>query len=141
MERKLRIKNGEEIPVSEDIYKDYMRSKWREKYREQKNQERHLSLDYEHEGEDGETTTLHERIASGEDAAAMAEDRIILALLLEALESLESGEQELVKNVVMGEMSQREYEQKTGIPRKTLAYRQEKILDKLRSMIGIKKDK
>lgn len=127
------LEDGTNVQVTKEVYEAYYRPVWREDYYRKKEKERLLSYDglqdadYSVEGHMREENTTVESIV---------EDKILLELLACALEELSAEEYELINNIYIKEQGEREYSRISGIPRKTLAYRKEKILKKLKSFFA-----
>lgn len=127
------LEDDTKVQVTKEVYEAYYRPVWREEYYRKKEKERLLSYDglqnadYSVEGHMREENTTVESIV---------EDKILLELLAYALEELSIEEYELINNIYLKEHGEREYSRVSGIPRKTLAYRKEKILKKLKSFFA-----
>lgn len=67
------------------------------------------------------------------DMYEIVEKKVLLGVLEEALDSLMPEERELVSEVIGQEMSVCEFARMKGENRRTLAFRKEKALEKLRS--------
>ncbi len=59
-----------------------------------------------------------------------------LQFLMLALKDLTGEEQDLYQHLFVENISEREYERRFGVPRKTIAYRKQKMLDRLRDVIN-----
>jgi len=120
--------DGEKIPVSEEIYRAFKRPLWAERKRRQVRAEHERSLDmFMDEGLD----------IPSEDALVdeIVEDKLMLDMLFAALAELTDDERGLIDALFFEEKSEREVAKETGVPRKTLAYRKNKVLEKLRQLI------
>jgi len=120
--------NGERIPVSEEIYRAYRQPAWREHKRRTVRTDMERSLDWLME--DGFDVT--DDTALVDDLVA---DKLLLDALLAALAELTDDERVLIDALYFHDKSEREISRETGVPRKTLAYRKAKLLDKLRGLI------
>ena len=131
MQRQYHIRmNGELIPVSEAVYRAYQRPKWREK--KQRKVRNSLECSFNAIIENG----LEYKI----DPTQLCVDEIImekllLEALLEAIAALDDDERDLVFALFYKGMSERAYSKESGVPRKTLAYRRAKVLEKLKIFI------
>ena len=122
-------KNGQKVPVSEEVYRTYKRPAWAEAKRRAARAERERSLD----------ALMDEGLEFPDEQALVAdivEDKLLLDMLLEALAELTEDERGLIDALFYEEKSERQIAAETGVPRKTLAYRKTKILDKLKKMMG-----
>jgi len=141
---------GNRIAVTEEIYLAYYRSKRRDRY-----YERDIKSETAIRDKAGNITgyapskedSLDRRIDNGEDFAdegASVEDDVIRGLASEALhralDELPEADRTLIVALFFsngGEgMSERAYSDASGIPRKTLAYRRDRALDRLRKILG-----
>lgn len=132
------LDDGTEVPVTKEIYTDYMRSKWREEKRQQRERQfseklggtRIVSLDKIIDS--GGETHLQEEAKSVED---IVHDTMMLELLEKGLSSLDEEEKHIIDYIFYKGISERAYEQKFNIARKTVAYKKEKILKKLKKIL------
>ena len=123
--------NGEKVPVTEEVYRAYKRPAWREHKRK------------ERERENGTTPLSLEVFAAGGydipsgDALVdeIVADKLLLDMLMSALDKLTAEERSLIDALYYADKSEREFARDIGVPRKTLAYRKNKILDKLKKII------
>lgn len=120
--------NGKKVPVTEEVYRAFKRPAWRERKRRQARSDTELSLEaFEDDGFN---------IPSGEALVdEIVEDKLLLDVLLKALSELTDDERSLIDELFYKGKSERELSKETGVPRKTLAYRKAKLLDKLRGLI------
>jgi len=142
--------DGERVPVTEEVYLAYYRSKRRERYFE-----RDIKTESAVRDQDGNVVgyrpakedSLDRLMEAGEDYAEECESvedaairTVMLGMLREAMTLLADDERTLIDTLFFsngGEgMSEREYADLSGIPRKTISYRREQILKKLKKLIG-----
>ena len=126
-DRFIRI-NGEEIPVSEDVYIAFKRPAWTERKRREVRSDKERSLEvFMEDGFDipSEQALVDEIVA----------DKLLLDELYEALAELTDDERSLVNAIYFKSQSERALSEETGVPRKTLAYRRDKVLGKLRKLL------
>ena len=64
-------------------------------------------------------------------------DKILFRAVLEAMSSLSEEENWLIQELFFYGQNERELSRQTGIPRKTISYRKEKALIKIRKFIKI----
>ena len=140
---------GRLVPVTEEIYLAYYRSIRRERYYERdvktesavRDRDGHV-IGYQPSKED----SLERLMEAGRDFAdegESAEDAVIRAAmevkLHKALRKLPEKERELMETLFFSNggsgISEREYAVISGIPRKTIAYRREKIFGKLKKLL------
>lgn len=126
-ERFIRI-NGKEISVSEEVYYAFKRPAWAERKRREVRAEKERSLEvFMDDGFDipSEQALVDEIVA----------DKLLLDELYAALAELTDDERSLVDAIYFKEKSERALSEETGVPRKTLSYRRDKLLDKLRRLL------
>lgn len=120
------------IQISEEIYKEYYHCRDREKYLDRLARTKNISLDVCIE--DG--ISLEYTIASMEDTIV---DGIIqretLAQLRLALSELSSTESELIEDLFFRGKSERQLSAETGIPQRTINYRKQNVLLKLKNIL------
>jgi RNA polymerase sigma factor (sigma-70 family) len=133
--------NGELIPVTEEVYREYYASERHARYLEEKDA-RHGVVSFsaldtdELRGEEAIPDILAQSVEDG------VIQKIMLALMRECLDALTSGERELVDALFFSNggdgMSEREYAKSSGIPQKTISDRKRRTLAKLRVLIESK---
>lgn len=147
--------DGKDYEVSEEIFRAYKHSEWNEKA--QYKRERSVIRDKNSNKPDLDKVE-HIKVASfeaivagrgehhlgetpdfAEELVNAIEEKDLLKLLGQALEILDESEREMVNHLYYENISQREYEKRYGVPRKTVAYRKNKILSKLKSFINNKR--
>lgn len=132
--------DGVDVEVPEDVYLAYSQADRRERYvREEVEPGRLLSLDKLLEDEvpleplgvelspSAEETTL-EREEYGETTAQLKK-------LTEALSDLDTAEHQLLQALYFEGISAREYARQLGVYHRTILYRRDRLLEKLRRMI------
>ncbi|MDL2248456.1 RNA polymerase subunit sigma-70 [Tyzzerella sp. OttesenSCG-928-J15] len=127
------IIDGAEIEIAEDVYKAYSQADRRERYISEC--EAGLLLSLERMDEDGfQLGYLLERQAES------AEDTVLRGMeqsrLMAALEQLTSEERALVDALFFRNISAREYAKECGVYHRAVAYRRDKILEKLRKLMA-----
>jgi len=142
--------DGQLVPVTEEVYLAYYRSKRRDRY-----YERDIKTESAVRDEDSNVTgykpakedSLDRLMEAGEDYAndgEGVEDVTIHALMSDKLRDilgkLPGNDRELINALFFSNggdgMSEREYSDMSGVPRKTVAYRKERILSKLKKLMG-----
>jgi len=129
MDKEYRIKvNGKEISVNEEVYYAFKRPAWKERKRRQVREEKELSLEA--------FADAGFEIPSGQALVdEIVEDKLLLDMLSKALSELTEDERVLIDELFYNGKSERELSKETCVPRKTLAYRRTKVLEKLRRLI------
>lgn len=136
-ERKIKVKSGKHeawMEVSEAEYQRYFRPWWQQKKQEQRNREAMEEHGYTEESyEEWKENDRKSEFLSA-NIEELTEKKELLAILQEALGSLLPEEQKLVQTVFGENTSICEYARMTGENRRTLAFRKEKVLEKLRNV-------
>ncbi len=117
--------DGRKVAVDEELYRALMRPVWAKKRRSSRYNIGFLSFDalIEDGYEPAPVDPLVEEIV---------EDRLLLETLRAALNELSEEEYAIINALFYQEKSEREVAKDTGVPQKTIAYRKEKALEKLR---------
>ncbi|SFS01522.1 sigma-70 RNA polymerase sigma factor region 4 domain-containing protein [Anaeromicropila populeti] len=145
-ERKITVKKGsvvEKVTVSEEVYRAYMQPWWREKQvqkrkRDKEEQlEKQIEVAYEEYAEYETRNGIHMEGMS-KSVEELVEENSMLELLEESFSILLEEENHLIRALFMEGLSEREYAGQSGIPRKTISYRKNKILKKLRNWFSEK---
>ena len=133
--RKITIKSGNEestLEVTEEEYQRYYRPWWQQKKHEQRNREAMEQNGYTEESyEEWKENDMRTELFA-ESMEELAEKRMLLGVLQDAMDSLLPEERELAMKVFGEEMSVCEYAKTKGENRRTLAFRKDKVLEKLR---------
>ena len=149
--------NGELIPVTEEVYKEYYRPIWRTHYHASKHGQcgctdwrrcegdcglcryriagDSLSLDAEYEGEEGSKLTLLDTIEdSAPNIVDIMADKLMLQELFKVLEELDPDSRHICELICQGK-TEREIAAEFGVRQSTLNYRKNKLMDKLRKRL------
>ena len=133
--RKITIKSGNEeftMNVTEEEYQRYYRPWWQQKKHEQRNREAMEQNGYTEESyEEWKENDMRTELFS-ESMEELAEKRMLLGVLQDAMDSLLPEERELAMKVFGEEMSVYEYARVKGGNRRTLDFRKNKVMEKLR---------
>ena len=138
-DRKITIKSGNEeftMNVTEEEYRNYFRPWWSQRKREQRNREAMEQNGYTEESYEAWRDTASEEVGipdmelPGMDE--LVEKKLLLGVLADAMDSLLPEERELAMKVFGEEMSVYEYARVTGGNRRTLDFRKNKVMEKLR---------
>ncbi|NBI92738.1 sigma-70 family RNA polymerase sigma factor [Lachnospiraceae bacterium] len=133
--RKITIKSGNEestLEVTKEEYQRYYRPWWQQKKHEQRNREAMEQNGYTEESyEEWKENDMRTELFA-ESMEELAEKRMLLGVLQDAMDSLLPEERELAMKVFGEEISICEYAKTKGENRRTLAFRKEKVLEKLR---------
>lgn len=138
--RIITIKSGKEeiqMEITEEEYRNYYRPWWQQKKREQRNREVMEEMGYSEESyeawRDGMADDMGVPDYEVADMDEIVEKKVLLGVLEEALDSLMPEERELVSEVIGQDRSVCEFARMKGENRRTLAFRKEKALEKLRA--------
>ena len=133
--RKITIKSGNEeftMNATEEEYLKYYRPWWQMKKKEQRNREAMEQNGYTEESyEEWKENDMWTELFA-ESMEELAEKRMLLGVLQDAMDSLLPEERELAMKVFGEEMSICEYAKDKGENRRTMAFRKDKVLEKLR---------
>ena len=130
MEKEYFIKiNGENIPVTEEVYRAYMQPVWAESKRRKARQDRELSFEaFTEEGYE---------IPSGDAPVdEIAADRMLLDTIKAALDRLNDDERCLIDARYYQDKTQSEVALSMGISQPMVSKLIKKILEKLRNMLS-----
>ena len=135
-EKIIRIKSGNEeftMSVMEEEYLKYYRPWWQMKKKEQRNREAmelngYTEESYEEWKENDMRTELF-----AESMEELAEKRMLLGVLQDAMDSLLPEERELAMKVFGEEMQVSEFAKRHGQPRTTVSSKKMVVLGKLRT--------
>ena len=137
--RKITIKSGNEestLEVTKEEYQRYYRPWWQQKKHEQRNREAMEQNGYTEESYEAwrdnasEGAGIPDMELPGVDE--LVEKKLLLGVLADAMDSLLPEERELAMKVFGEEMSVYEYARVTGGNRRTLDFRKNKVMEKLR---------
>lgn len=157
------VVNKKKIECSEEISEYYMHERWKEDdqwkrdhYHQETAAEKRMipeqrySFDYNPMPKCVSVDSIIESHGDGnlpfepdftEDLIELEDKAQKMALLLEALKNLTDEEQQIYQHFYVEQRSERDYENTYGTPRKTIAGRRKKLLERLRRFIdkGMKK--
>ena len=132
--------DGTDVEVPEDVYRAYAQADRRERYvREEMEAGKLLSLDKLLEDEVPLEPLGVELAPSAEDTTMEQEESNETAMqlqkLTEALSGLNTAERQLLQALYFDGIPAREYARQLGVYHRTVLYRRDKLLEKLRRMI------
>lgn len=137
--RIITIRSGKEeiqMEITEEEYRNYYRPWWQQKKREQRNREAVEEKGYKEESydgwEDGAADEMGVPDYAVPDMDEILEKKILLGMLEEAMGALLPEERELAAKVIGEDMTVCEFARMKGENRRTLAFRKDKVLEKLR---------
>ena len=124
------LNDGQVVPVTEEVYREYKRPQWREAKQKKVRQMREFSLEYM--TENGMEHIYSENQKLVED---IAEDNLMLEILMKALETLTNDERSLINELYFNEKSERDLANITGISQPAVHKRRNKILEKIKKLM------
>ena len=137
--RKITVKSGDEeftLEVTEEEYLKYYRPWWQQKKHEQRNREAMEQNGYTEESYEAWRDNASEGVGIPDmelpGVDELVEKKLLLGVLADAMDSLLPEERELAMKVFGEEMSVYEYARVTGGNRRTLDFRKNKVMEKLR---------
>lgn len=124
------------LEVTEEEYLKFYRPWWQQKKREQRNREAMAENGYTEESYEAWRDMAAEEIGIPDmelpEMDELLEKKMLLGILEEAMDSLVSEERELALKVFGEQMPVTEFARQKGGSRRTLAFRKDKVLEKLR---------
>ena len=133
--RKITIKSGNEeftLDVTEEEYRNYFRPWWQQKKHEQRNREAMEQNGYTEESyEEWKENDMRTELFA-ESMEELAEKRMLLDVLRDAMDSLLPEERELAMKVFGEEMQVSEFAKSKNESRTTVSSRKQRVLEKLR---------
>ncbi|MBS3986295.1 MAG: sigma-70 family RNA polymerase sigma factor [Selenomonadales bacterium] len=149
--------DGEQIPVTEEVYRAYKRPAWAERKRQERSKRCVIS-----NGKDGtkrctddcskcdkqrtgSVLSLNKFIDDGYeitdpvDLAEFVADKLLLEQLVAALDELEPDERSLIDALFYKERTERDYAAEIGISHQAVGKRKHKVIEKLRGIMGADK--
>ena len=133
--RKITVKSGNEestLDVTEEEYQNYYRPWWQQKKREQRNREAMEQNGYTEESyEEWKENDMRTELFA-ESMEELAEKRMLLDVLRDAMDSLLPEERELAMKVFGEEMQVSEFAKSKNESRTTVSSRKQRVLEKLR---------
>ena len=137
--RKITVKSGDEeitMNVTEEEYRNYFRPWWQQKKHEQRNREAMEQNGYTEESYEAWRDNASEGVGIPDvelpGVDELVEKKLLLGVLADAMDSLLPEERELAMKVFGEDMSVYEYARITGGNRRTLDFRKNKVMEKLR---------
>ena len=133
--RKITVKSGDEeitMNVTEEEYRNYFRPWWQQKKHDQRNREAMEQNGYTEESyEEWKENDMRTELFA-ESMEELAEKRMLLDVLRDAMDSLLPEERELAMKVFGEEMQVSEFAKSKNESRTTVSSRKQRVLEKLR---------
>ena len=144
--------DGEQIPITEEVYRAYKRPLWAEHKRKERakrcrdeNGFRCIkdcrTCEKSHEGSDLSLNKFNEEgyeVADSLDLAELVADKLLLEQLVAALNDLDPDEQSLINALFYNDRTERDYAAEIGISHQAVGKRKQKVIEKLRSILSAK---
>ena len=137
--RKITVKSGDEeftLDVTEEEYRNYFRPWWQQKKHEQRNRQAMEQNGYTEESYEAWRDNASEEVGIPDmelpGVDELVEKKLLLGVLADAMDSLLPEERELAMKVFGEDMSVYEYARVKGGNRRTLDFRKNKVMEKLR---------
>lgn len=124
--------DGQPVPVSEEVYFEYMRPWWREKKQRIVRQQMEWSIDFFDDGEDENEAVL---VDKNTDVQKMVEDKLSLESLHAALDLLTEDELYIIDELYFKEKTEREVAETVSISQKNVNKKKNKILQKIKKFL------
>ncbi|MBD5537718.1 MAG: sigma-70 family RNA polymerase sigma factor [Lachnospiraceae bacterium] len=138
-DRKITIKSGNEeftMNVTEEEYRNYFRPWWSQRKKEQRNREAMEQNGYTEESYEAWRDNASEEVGIPDmelpGIDELVEKKLLLGVLADAMDSLLPEERELAMKVFGEQVPVTELSQQMGGSRRTLAFRKDRVLEKLR---------
>ncbi len=142
--------DGEQVPVTEEVYHAYKRPQWAEnkrnerakRCRDEKGNRCTQDCRLCEKPRLGSTLSLDKfsedgfEVSDPVDISELVADKLLLEQLYIALHELDSDELSLVQALFFGDRSERDYAAEIGISHQAVGKRKKKIIEKLRGYIG-----
>ncbi len=139
-EKIIRIKSGNEettMNVTEEEYRNYFRPWWQQKKHDQRNREAMEQNGYTEESyEEWKENDMRTELFA-ESMEELAEKRMLLDVLRDAMDSLLPEERELAMKVFGEEMQVSEFAKSKNESRTTVSSRKQRVLEKLLNIIPL----
>ncbi|WP_303678437.1 hypothetical protein [Dehalococcoides mccartyi] len=143
--------DGQQIPVTEEIYRAYKRPAWAEHKQKERAKRCRDENGYRCTKDckscpklrDGGDLSLDKfsddgfDVADQVDVAELVADKLVLELLAAALYDLEPDERSLINALFYRERTERDYAAEIGVSHQAIGKRKQKVIEKLRGIMGV----
>ena len=126
--------DGEDVEVSEEVFKAYSQADRRERYVEERNAKTLLSVD--RMADDGVPEFMTKRSVISAEDVVMRE--LLVGQAMAALSALSTEDRSLICAVVMDGVTEEEYAKRIGVRQSTVNKRKQKILKKIFEIMELK---
>jgi len=142
--------DGEQIPVTEEVYRAYKRPLWAEHKRRERAKRCRDENGFRctkdcrtcEKTRDGSVLSLDKfndegyEVADSVDLAELVADKLLLEQLVKALEDLDPDERSLINGLFYNDRTERDYASEVGISHQAVGKRKQKVIEKLRAIMG-----
>ena len=126
----IKVNDWTKVPVTEEIYRCYRRQQWNESKR------RKIRADMEYSYELMVESAIDGKCASKQKLTEdIVMDKLLLELLMEALDTLNSDERILIDGLYFLGETERELSSHLGVSQQLLHYHKKEILNKLKKLL------
>ena len=120
------------VPVSEEVYNEYMRGKWAIKDQDKKYYAHEIQLSQLVGGDDDNFDNFGEFVSEEDDPYEIMRHESLLKILQEELDKMDYWSRNLIESLYFDDMSEREYAEMVGLPHATVNYQRNAILKKIK---------
>jgi len=142
--------DGQQVPVTEEVYRAYKRPLWAEHKRKERAKRCRVENGFRCTKDcktcsklrDGGDLSLEKftedgfEVADSVDIAELVADKLLLEQLVAALDDLEPDERSLIDALFCNDRTERDYATDVGISHQAIGKRKRKVIDKLRGLMG-----
>ena len=128
----IKLSDGQVVPVTEEVYREYKRPQWREAKQKKVRQMREFSLEYMTENGMEHIYSDNQKLVE-----EIAEDNLMLEMLMKVLETLTDYERSLINELYFNEKSEREVAKTMNIPHQTVHWQKGKTIKKLKKFFDL----
>jgi RNA polymerase sigma factor (sigma-70 family) len=142
--------DGEQIPVTEEVYRAYKRPLWAEHKRKERAKRCRDENGFRctkdcrtcEKTREGSVLSIDRFIDEGYepadtvDMAELVADKLLLEQLVACLDDLNPDERSLVDALFYNDRTERDYAAEIGISHQAVGKRKQKVIEKLRSLMG-----
>ena len=122
--------DGQVVPVTEEVYREYKRPQWREAKQKKVRQMQEFSLEYMTENGMEHIYSDNQKLVE-----EIAEDNLMLEMLMKALETLTDDECFLIKDIYFNHYSEQKISRNYNVSQQAIHKRKMKILKKLKKIL------
>lgn len=121
-----------EVEVSQDVYNEFRRGKWRIDKNEDKHHANEIPFSSLIGGEDGNFENFHEFISDEGIPEKIVRDKMLTESLHKAIDSLNESERALIRAIFFDGLNDYQYADRIGVSHQSINKRKKTILKKLK---------